>query len=77
MVTKSQHKRIDACTDNFITAVMKSLMMDKLNRQMAYWRYKRIHAKKYGYAWRRSNRGIAATRQHIEEVLDPMWCKTK
>lgn len=75
MVTKTQRKRINNSTDNIIAGIMKSIMIQKLNRRIAYWRLKRMQVKKYGYAWRRCNRAISATLHEIEEVLDPMWCK--
>ena len=75
MVTKLQSKRINNSTDNIVTGIMKGIMIHKLNRRIAYWRLKRMQAKKYGYTWRRCNRAIATTLHEIEEVLDPMWCK--
>lgn len=75
MVTKLQSKRINNSTDNIVTGIMKGIMIHKLNRRIAYWRLKRMQAKKHGYTWRRCNRAIAATLHEIEEVLDPMWCK--
>lgn len=75
MVTKAQRKRINNITDNIIAGIMKSIMIQKLNRRIAYWRLKRMQVKKCGYTWRRCNRAIAATLHEIEEVLDPMWCK--
>ena len=75
MITQSQRKKIDTSTDNIIAGTMKGVAIHQLNRRIAYWRYKRIHAKKYGYTWRRCNRAIALVRHEIEEVLDPMWCK--
>ena len=75
MITQSQRKKIDTSTDNIIAGVMKGIAIHQLNRRIAYWRYKRIHAKKYGYTWIRCNRAIAMVRHEIDEVLDPMWCK--
>lgn len=75
MVTQQQRKRIDTSTDNIIAGIMKGIAVHQLNRRIAYWRYKRMRVKKYGYTWRRCNRAIALIRHEIEEVLDPMWCK--
>lgn len=75
MITQSQRKKIDISTDNIIAGTMKGVAIHQLNRRIAYWRYKRIHSKKYGYTWRRCNRAIALVRREINEVLDPMWCK--
>lgn len=75
MVTKAQSKRITNSTDNVVSGIMKRIMIQKLNRRIAYWRLKRMQVKKYGYTWRRCNRAIAATLHEIEEVLDPKWCK--
>ena len=75
MVTKTKSKRITNSTDNVVSGIMKRIMIQKLNRRIAYWRLKRMQVKKYGYIWRRCNRAIAATLHEIEEVLDPKWCK--
>lgn len=75
MVTKLQSERIANSTDNIIAGIMKHIMIQKLNRRVAYWRLKRMQVKKYGYTWRRCDRAIAATLREIEEVLDPKWCK--
>ena len=75
MVTKAQREKIDISTDNIVADIMKGIAIHQLNRRIAYWRYKRTHAKKYGYTWRRCNRAIALVRHEIDDVLDPMWCK--
>lgn len=75
MITQLQRKQINTSTDNIIARIMKGIAIYKLNRRIAYWRYKRMRVKKYGYTWRKYNRAIALVRHEIDEVLDPMWCK--
>lgn len=75
MISKETSKLISNNSESIVDAIMRRLMVEKLNRRIAYWRYKRIHSKKFGYTWRRCNRAIALVRHEIEEVLDPMWCK--
>lgn len=77
MITKQQRRAATESTDNLVTAVLKCLMIHELNRRIAYWRFKRIHSKKYGHVWRRYNDAIAACQVEIQDVLSPNWCKQK
>lgn len=75
MVTNEQRKRINASTSTIIDGTLKSLMIQKLNRRIAYWRFKRMCSRKNTRAWRKCNEGIAYTLSEIERVLSPDWCK--
>lgn len=75
MITKETSRLISDNSKSIIDAVMRRLMVEKLNRRIAYWRYKRIHSKKFGCTWRRCNRAIAMLREETTKVISPTWCQ--